>query len=99
MSEPQDHWQRLARRARQGPQPAEATAPYGFATRVAARWSSGESAAPSAWEVLEMFSLRSLVVAGALIVAVGFASYDVAAPGWTQQYTVADATFDPRFEP
>ena len=39
-----------------------------------------------------------LVVAGALMVAVLFTSYDVATPGWTQQYTVADATFDPIFE-
>ena len=34
----------------------------------------------------------------ALMLAVGFASYDVATPGWTHQYTVADATFDPIFE-
>ena len=39
-----------------------------------------------------------LVVAGALMVAVLFTSYDVTTPGWTQQYTVADATFDPIFE-
>jgi hypothetical protein len=98
MSEPRDNWQQLARLARQAPKPVEAAAPFGFATRVAARWASGESLAPSAWDVLELFSLRSLVVGGALMVAVGFASYDVATPGWTQQYTVADATFDPLFE-
>lgn len=97
MSESRDNWQRLARLARQAPKPAEAEVPFGFATRVAARWSSGESLAPSAWDVLEAFSLRSLVVAGALMVAVLFVSYDVATPGWTQQYTVADATFDPIF--
>ncbi|MEN9575506.1 MAG: hypothetical protein RL514_3361 [Verrucomicrobiota bacterium] len=98
MSEPNDNWQKLARLARQAPKPAEAAAPFGFATRVAARWSSGESPTPSAWDVLESLSLRSLVVASALMVAVVFASYDVATPGWTQQYTVADATFDPLFE-
>lgn len=98
MSEPQDHWQKLARLARQAPKPAEAAAPFGFATRVGARWAAGESPVPSTWDVLELFSLRSLVVAGALMVAVAFASYDVASPGWTQQYTVADATFDPFFE-
>ena len=32
------------------------------------------------------------------MVAVVFASHDLATPGWTQQYTVADATFDPLFE-
>lgn len=98
MSEPKDNWQKLARLARQAPKPAGAEAPFGFATRVAARWAAGESPAPSAWDVLEIFSLRSLVVAGALMVAVLFVSYDVTTPGWTQQYTVADATFDPIFE-
>ena len=97
MSEPQDHWQKLARLARQAPKPAQEPVPFGFATRVAARWSAGESPALSGWDVLEVFSLRSLVVAGALMLAVGFASYDVATPGWTQQYTVADAAFDPLF--
>jgi len=98
MSEPKDNWQKLARLARQAPKPAEDAAPFGFATRVAARWAGGESPPPSAWDVLEVFSLRSLVVAGALMVAVLFVSYDVTTPGWTQQYTVADATFDPIFE-
>lgn len=98
MSEPRDNWQKLARLARQAPKPAGAEAPFGFATRVATRWSSGEAPAPSTWDVLEMFSLRSLAVAGVLMVAVLFVSYDVATPGWTQQYTVADATFDPIFE-
>lgn len=98
MSEPKDNWQKLARLARQAPKPAEEAAPFGFATHVAARWASGEQPTPSTWDVLEAFSLRSLVVAGALMVAVVFVSYDVATPGWTQQYTVADATFDPLFE-
>lgn len=98
MREPKDNWQKLARLARQAPKPAETAAPFGFATRVAARWSAGESPVSSAWDVLELLSLRSVVVAGALLVAVAFVSYDVATPGWTQQYTVADATFDPLFE-
>jgi hypothetical protein len=98
MSEPKDNWQRLARLARQAPKPAGEGAPFGFATRVAARWATGAAPTPSAWDVLEALSLRSLVVAGALMVAVLFTSYDVTTPGWTQQYTVADATFDPIFE-
>jgi len=98
MSEPKDNWQKLARLARQAPKPAMEAAPFGFATRVSARWAGGETPAPSTWDVLEAFSLRSLVVAGALMVAVVFVSYDVTTPGWTQQYTVADATFDPIFE-
>ncbi len=93
-----DHWQKLARLARQAPKPAEATAPFGFAGRVASRWVADAQPAPSAWDVLELFSLRSLVVAAALMIAAVAVSYDVATPGWTQQYTVADATFDPLFE-
>lgn len=98
MSEPQDHWQKLARLARQAPKSTDAPAPFGFAPRVAARWAGESTSTASTWDVLESFSLRSLVVAGALMVAVVFVSYDVATPGWTQQYTVADATFDPIFE-
>ena len=70
MSELNNHWQKLARLARQAPKTAETGAPFGFATRVAARWAVAEPPAPSAWDVWEQFSLRSLVVAGALVVAV-----------------------------
>lgn len=98
MSEPLDHWEKLARLARLAPKHAEAAVPFGFATRVTARWAAGESPEPTSWDVLELFSMRSLVVGGALMVAVAFASYDVVTPEWTQQYTVADATFDPVFD-
>jgi hypothetical protein len=98
MPEPTDHWQKLARLARQAPQPLGEPAPLGFATRVAARWVAGGSPAPSAWDVLEFFSLRGLAVAGVLMLAVGLASSDLATAEWAQQYTVADATFDPLFQ-
>lgn len=60
MNSPEKNWQRLAAAARRAPAtPAEA-APYGFATRVAAR----AFAAPRpAGSVLERFSLRALGVA------------------------------------
>ena len=98
MSEQRDNWQKLAQHARMAPKPAEESAPFGFATRVAARWAAGESPAPSTWDVVEAFSLRGLLVAGALMVGVLFTSYDITTPGWTQAYTVADATIDPIFE-
>jgi hypothetical protein len=98
MSEPKDNWQKLVHLARQAPQPAKAEVPFGFATRVAARWAAGEPAAPTAWEVWEQFSLRGLVLAGALMVVVVFTSYDLVTPGWTQDYTMADAAVDPIFE-
>lgn len=57
--DPQHPWQRLAAAARQTPEGAE-SAPYGFATRVAALAASSERAVGSLWE---RFSLRALGVA------------------------------------
>ena len=91
MSEPQDRWQKLARLARQAPPATGSPAPFGFATRVAARWAAGERLAPSAWDLWERFSLRGLALAGALALATLCASYDLATPGWTHEFEVADA--------
>lgn len=59
-SGPDQNWQRLAAAARRAPAAADATAPYGFATRVAAR--AFVAARPTA-SLLERFSLRALGVA------------------------------------
>jgi hypothetical protein len=59
-------WSRLAASAR----PAEArpeTAPYGFATRVAALGLAAPADNP--WALLEKFALRGLLAAGAFSVA------------------------------
>lgn len=60
-------WQQLTARARLAPRPADEPAPYGFATRVAARAFRSRPAGP--WSLLEKFALRGLVATTALGVA------------------------------
>lgn len=61
-----DHqWQKLITAARQAPVDP-ATAPYGFATRVAAQ---AVTMAPAPWLSLERFALRGLAVAAVCSVA------------------------------
>lgn len=51
-------WRRLVKAARTAPRPASMEAPYGFATRVVARWQAAP--APSLLGVWEVLSLRVL---------------------------------------
>ncbi|MSU47111.1 MAG: hypothetical protein EXS42_08325 [Lacunisphaera sp.] len=63
-----DHqWQKLTTLARSAGEPRDATAPSGFATRVAARAARAPAASP--WAAFERFALRGLMVAVALSVA------------------------------
>lgn len=62
-----DHqWRKLTALARQAPAEAGAAAPYGFATRVAAR-AAALPAAP--WLALERLALRGFLAAAACSVA------------------------------
>ena len=62
-------WQKLTTLARSARDDRDAAAPYGFATRLAAR--AATVSAP--WAPFERFALRGLLVAGALsVVAVVF---------------------------
>ncbi|MBI2496958.1 MAG: hypothetical protein HYV75_03190 [Opitutae bacterium] len=62
-----DHqWQKLTALARSAPADP-AAAPYGFATRVAAR--AAVAPADSAWAAFEQFALRGLVIAAVFGVA------------------------------
>ncbi len=65
-------WDRLAAAARRAPADSrEASAPYGFATRVAAR--AFALPLPSAQSLLERLALRGLVVTSVLgLAAVGY---------------------------
>ncbi len=74
MNRPEQAWQRLAAAARRAPEEAVATAPYGFATRVAAL---GLAAAPlpTAGALLEKFALRGLLAAAACSVAAAAFGY------------------------
>lgn len=67
MKDFESRWQQLVAAARQAPVPAAAAAPYGFATRVAAR-ALGEER-PALLAVFGRFSLRALWVAGLLMLA------------------------------
>jgi hypothetical protein len=83
-----DHWQKLARAARLAPQPPATGAPYGFATRVVARWQADEApATPSPWEWL---SIRALAVAALLMVAALGTSFDLLGQDWTPEAPADD---------
>lgn len=66
-------WQRLAAAARRAPAESDASAPYGFATRVAAR--AFATAPLPANALLEKFALRGLFVAGAFSIAAAAFGY------------------------
>jgi hypothetical protein len=67
-------WQRLVTAARQAPVADEVAAPYGFATRVAAR-ALGEPGRPALLAMFGRLSVRALWVAGLLMLASMAANY------------------------
>ncbi len=79
-----DHqWQKLTALARSAPVDP-AVAPYGFATRVAARAAAAPAAGP--WAFFERFALRGLVVAAACGVAAVALNYSVLSSDQTDIY-------------
>ena len=62
---PRDPWMRLTAAARRANGERDAVAPYGFATRVAARAWTAEGGAAN---LFERFALRAVAVAGLLAV-------------------------------
>lgn len=83
MNQYDHHWQKLIALARQAPADA-GSAPYGFATRVAAQ---GFALPPAPWLSLERFALRGLLVAAACSVAAVVFNYSVPATDQTDIYT------------
>lgn len=63
LNDPRHPWSRLIAAARQAPEDRNTSAPYGFATRVAALAAWPERRVAS---LLERFSLRAVAVAGLL---------------------------------
>ena len=63
MTPPEQQWTRLVAAARRAEDPRDTAAPYGFATRVAAR-----ALARAPGSLLERFSLRALGLAALLAV-------------------------------
>jgi len=91
-------WEKLTQAARQARPEASTEAPFGFATRVVARWQAAEPVTlESVWQVL---SLRSLAVAALLMVASLTVNYDLmAGEDWTQDLAMADSVFQTALEP
>lgn len=69
-------WQRLAAAARRAPEDRDDTAPFGFATRVAALAFAGRSL-PTTGMLLEKFALRGLLAACACSAAAAAFGYSV----------------------
>jgi len=78
-------WARSAHRVDSSP------APFGFATRVAARWAAA-ARLPDVWEWL---SVRSLAVALTIMLATLIANHDLLTDGFTIEVTVADSVTGP----
>ncbi|MBI3875476.1 MAG: hypothetical protein HY300_05865 [Verrucomicrobia bacterium] len=90
MNNANDKWTKLARTARLAPPEAEKQIPFGFATRVASRWASGEIAAAAPWEKL---ALRTLAFAAVLMVASVTLNFDFLTGDWSQEIASADPVF------
>jgi hypothetical protein len=73
-NDPRHSWSRLTAAARQRPEEADATAPHGFSTRVAALAFAGERRSVSLYE---RFALRAVGVAGLMAVASIAANFSV----------------------
>ncbi len=84
-------WQSLVAAARQAPAADDVAAPYGFATRVAARALSGERP-PGLLAMFRRFSLRALWVACVLMLATWAVNYLESASG---SGDVDQSQFDP----
>jgi len=82
-------WDQLTAAARQAPAPADAVAPYGFATRVVARAFSPPPALPRL-AAFRQFSFRALWLAGVLMLASMAANYVAFASGEEDEQSVVD---------
>ncbi|MFA5057831.1 MAG: hypothetical protein WC485_06930 [Opitutaceae bacterium] len=80
-------WEKLVTAARQAP-PADTVAPYGFATRIAAR-ALGEPQ-PALRAVFGRFSVHALWVAGVLMLASMAANYVAFAGGEDDEQGLTD---------
>ncbi|MFT4688497.1 MAG: hypothetical protein ACI9OD_000694 [Limisphaerales bacterium] len=91
---PTNHWKKLAAWGCRGaPTPTDATAPCGFASRVAARWARGDiQTVPNLWE---HFSLRSVAVATVIMLTTISLNYDLLTEGITPDVGITDAIETP----
>lgn len=85
-------WARLTTAARRAPLAGDASAPYGFATRVAAQAFSGEWPLRS---LFERFSLRAVGVASLLAVLSVVANYPAIKAAMAEEELLSSTTVDP----
>ncbi|MBI3878754.1 MAG: hypothetical protein HY301_01650 [Verrucomicrobia bacterium] len=78
-------WKKLVTAAKQTPVP-DPGAPFGFSTRVVARWLAGGKPQPSVWELL---SMRSLAVAVTVMLICVGVNYQVVEDQFTNDPTRA----------
>jgi hypothetical protein len=89
MKDFESRWQQLVTVARQAPVADDATAPYGFATRIAARALS-EQDRPALVAVFGRFSIRALWVACLLMLVSMAANYMAFAGGEDDEQGLTD---------
>jgi hypothetical protein len=89
MKDFESRWQQLVTVARQAPVADDATAPYGFATRIAARALS-EQGRPALVAVFGRFSVRALWVACLLMLVSMAANYIAFAGGEDDEQGLTD---------
>ena len=85
----ESRWQQLVTVARQAPVADDTTAPYGFATRIAARALS-EQGRPALVAVFGRFSIRALWVACLLTLVSMAANYIAFAGGEDDEQSMTD---------
>jgi hypothetical protein len=81
MKNDKDIWARLSRLARQAPAEEPALAPFGFATRVVARWRAG--GAPSVWQAWGLLSSRALALSCLALAISALSSYGLLRETWS----------------
>jgi hypothetical protein len=88
LNDPRHPWSRLVAAARQAPDDRDASAPYGFATRIAALAVHPQRTMAS---LLERFSLRAVGIAGLLALASVAMNYQNIKTGTAGEAIVLDA--------
>jgi hypothetical protein len=89
MKDFESRWQQLVAVARRAPVADDAAAPYGFATRIAAR-AMNEQKPPALLAVFGRFSVRALWVACLLMLASMAANYIALAGGEDDEQGLTD---------
>lgn len=89
MKETQETLDRLVQLAKKAPAAPEPEMPFGFATRVVARWQSAPASSP--WTVWEMFSRRILAVSCAVMFLSLVFGYESLREGLSDNWTTASS--------